>query len=284
MPPPHINRTSGSHVTVGETLVLTCSVSVNWNVMVSLSWAPPAARARPPRLLLLDPTSRNVSIGGSHLKVVEQTLKLHRVDKEDQGSYACTVTDHSGNKQTRREFVRIYERDQSFLKVWQQEQFPSLHRTAAKGKTVQWTMMISSHPPASVTWYDPAGAEIPSGPDRARGRTVLTLPGQTARSSLKLERLRLQDSGEYAIKVENQFEIKWENFTLEVRDRPAVELSVLEAAEAGLYQLGRSYTLQCSATGHPAPDISWSFQRCRGYSQCEGRAEPRASTVQAPNG
>ena len=36
VPPPHINRTSGSHVTMGKTLVLTCSVSVSWSVMVHL--------------------------------------------------------------------------------------------------------------------------------------------------------------------------------------------------------------------------------------------------------
>ena len=69
MPPPHINKTSGSHVTAGETLVLTCSVSVNWNIMVSLSWSLPNQHAAAPRLLLPDPVSRNVSIGGSYLKV-----------------------------------------------------------------------------------------------------------------------------------------------------------------------------------------------------------------------
>ena len=35
---------------------------------------------------------RNVSIVGSHLKVVEEKLKLHKADKVDQGNYACMVT------------------------------------------------------------------------------------------------------------------------------------------------------------------------------------------------
>ena len=34
-------------------------------------------------------------------QVVEQRLVLHNVDKEDQGSYACLVMDHSDNKQVR---------------------------------------------------------------------------------------------------------------------------------------------------------------------------------------
>lgn len=71
-----------------------------------------------------------------HSQVVEQRLQLHRVDKEDQGNYACIVTDHSNNNQTRREFIRIYERDQSFLKVWQ-DGYSTLHKTAGKEDTVQ---------------------------------------------------------------------------------------------------------------------------------------------------
>ena len=69
VPPPTINRTSGSHVSMGEKLVLTCSVSVSWSQMVRLSWNLPNPSALPPRLLLPDPISRNVSVGGSHLKV-----------------------------------------------------------------------------------------------------------------------------------------------------------------------------------------------------------------------
>ena len=69
VPPPTITRTSGSHVTTGERLVMTCSVSVSWAQMVRLSWNLPNPSALPPRLLLPDPVSRNVSVGGSHLKV-----------------------------------------------------------------------------------------------------------------------------------------------------------------------------------------------------------------------
>ena len=61
VPPPTITRTSGSHVTTGERLVMTCSVSVSWAQMVRLSWNLPNPSALPPRLLLPDPVSRYVS-------------------------------------------------------------------------------------------------------------------------------------------------------------------------------------------------------------------------------
>ena len=69
VPPPHINRTSGEHVTVGQSLTLSCTITVDWGVMVRLSWQLPNKYAVAPRLHQPEPISRNVSIGGSHLKV-----------------------------------------------------------------------------------------------------------------------------------------------------------------------------------------------------------------------
>jgi len=279
VPPPHINRTSGSHVTVGETLVLTCSISVNWNVMVRLSWNLPNRAASQPRLLLPDPISRNVSIGGTHLKVVEQKLQLNNVDKEDQGSYACIVTDHSGNQQTRREFIRIYDRDQSFLRVWQ-DGYSTLHKSSGKDDSVQWVVEIASHPPPRVTWFDPDGNVIEEGEDKENGRLVQTVFAKTSRSMLKLMHLKLEDSGEYKIKVENDFHEKWENFTLIVTDKPKVIATVQEPSDNGLYQYGSHYTLKCSATGYPAPEISWTFKSCKSYDNCNGKIQHHKSTVE----
>ena len=40
------------------------------------------------------------------LKVVEQRLRISNAEQEDQGSYECVVTDHSGNSKSKREFIR----------------------------------------------------------------------------------------------------------------------------------------------------------------------------------
>ena len=299
VPPPQIERDPESgQVTVGGKLVLTCSVSVSWSVMVRLTWILPNKSAASPRLLLPDPTSRNVSIGGTHLKVVEQKLILNNVDKADQGSYVCQVLDHSDNKQTRREFVRIYERDQSILRVWQ-DGTKTLHRSSGqKDETVQWVVGIISHPAPRVTWYDPDLRVIAEGEDEEKGRLVQTVLAKTSRSMLRLSNLRLEDSGEYRVRVANDQEEKWENFTLvvtepvKVRYQPAippppvsanqcclkVSVSVLQPAERGLYQFGVDYTLRCLATGYPAPSLTWSFRPCSNRNKCKGKTESLEST------
>lgn len=283
VPPPHINRTSGSHVTVMETLALTCTITVDWGVMVRLSWQLPNKDAITPRLLLPEPVSRNVSLGGSHLKVVEQKILLHNVEKEDQGNYMCIVTDHSGNTKTRREYVRIYDRDQSFLRVWQ-DGFSTLHKTVGKAESVQWVIQIAAYPQPKITWFDPDGEVMLEGEDVTRGRTVQSVMGEKPRSMLKLKNLKLRDSGEYVVKVENDFHVKFENFSLVVTEKPKVSASVVEVTAGGLYQYGDQYTLRCTATGYPVPKIQWTFKKCRDYNKCEKRKEIKYRTTEAPYG
>ena len=195
---------------------------------------------------------------------------LNNVDKEDQGSYACLVIDHSDNKKVRREFVRILEREESFLRVWQ-DGYSTLHRSSgSKHEAVQWVVEIAAHPAPTVTWYDPDGEVIREGEDTDRGRLVQTVFAKTSRSMLRLSNLRVEDSGEYRIHVKNEGHEKTEVFTLIVTDRPKISLAVLEPSEDGLYQVGVHHTLRCLASGYPAPKVTWTFKSCESYEDCNG--------------
>lgn len=70
---------------------------------------------------------------------------------EDQGNYECTVTDHSGNRQTRRSFVRVYREDEAFLRL-STGAYQFLDRTEEDAGPVQWVVQIEAHPSPSVTW------------------------------------------------------------------------------------------------------------------------------------
>merc|ERR1719400_1381702 len=144
---------------------------------------------------------------------------------------------------------------------------------------------IASHPPPRVTWYDRLGNVIQEGEEETTGRVVKTVPGvKNTRSMLKLANLKLEDSGQYSLKVENDFHVKWENFSLTVTDKPVVSVRLVEASQGGLYQVGRHYTLQCTATGNPLPQITWTFKPCQSYNNCGDNKQHFASTVEAPNG
>ena len=117
VPPPHINRTLARHVRQGDPFSLSCSVTVDFGVLVDLSWATPNPNAiREGRVLTPRGSVKNLTLSGSNLKVVEQGLTVHRATKDDQGIYHCKVTDHSGNTQTKSEFVRILQEAEAYLR------------------------------------------------------------------------------------------------------------------------------------------------------------------------
>jgi hypothetical protein len=73
VPPPVINRTLASHVSIGEDFTLACSVTVDFGTVVELKWTTPNRKAiAEGRIEGPDQTARNLSMGGTHLKVVRQ--------------------------------------------------------------------------------------------------------------------------------------------------------------------------------------------------------------------
>ena len=86
VPPPVINRTLASHVTVGQDFTVACSVTVDLSTVVELTWKTPNGRAiNEGRVEGPQQSARNLSMAGTHLKIVEQVhthtmyLKMHYI-------------------------------------------------------------------------------------------------------------------------------------------------------------------------------------------------------------
>ena len=175
--------------------------------------------------------------------------------------------------------MRILAADQSFLRVWH-DGYSTLHRASGskEDSAVQWVVEVAAHPAPAITWRGPDGETIPEGEEAGRGREVQTVVAKTSRSLLRLTRLRVEDSGEYTVTVDNGEHQQTETFTLIVTDRPKVSLAVLEPSEAGLYQHGAHQTLRCVARGYPAPKLSWTFKPCESYLSCAGDTQHLAAT------
>ena len=82
-----------------------------------------------------------------------QKLTVHRSTKEDQGVYECRVRDHSGNTQSKTEFVRILEEEESYLRIYY-EGWQTIERGPEdNNEPVQWVVQIESHPQPTVEWW-----------------------------------------------------------------------------------------------------------------------------------
>ena len=99
-----------------------------------------------------------------------------------------------------------------------------------------------------------------------------------SRSMLRLSNIKLEDSGNYVIRVSNADHEKSETFTLLVTEKPEIELNILEQTDTGLYQAGDHLTLRCVATGYPAPKLSWTFKSCDSYDDCSGETDHLRAT------
>ena len=75
VPPPYINMTMARRVMKGDAFSLTCSVMVDFNTIVELTWRTPNPRAIGDHRLNVPLSSyRNLSLPGTHLRVVEQVI------------------------------------------------------------------------------------------------------------------------------------------------------------------------------------------------------------------
>jgi hypothetical protein len=79
VPPPFINRTMARHVRKGDAFTLVCSVTVDLNSIVELTWLTPNPKAAGDhRVQLPGNSARNLSLSGTHLKIIEQVYYMQQ--------------------------------------------------------------------------------------------------------------------------------------------------------------------------------------------------------------
>ena len=87
---------------------------------------------------------------------VSQGLTVRRATQKDQGTYTCSVEDHSGNKKSKSEFIPVLKKEQPFLRVYSDASDHIITSTGiddnARPTPVRWVVQIESHPEPSVTW------------------------------------------------------------------------------------------------------------------------------------
>ena len=80
-----------------------------------------------------------------------QGITVRKATKDDQGTYSCTVVDHSYNTQTKSEFIRILEEQESYLRIWL-DGYQNVDKTIGDTGNVQWVVQIAAHPEPVVEW------------------------------------------------------------------------------------------------------------------------------------
>ncbi|XP_069842937.1 hemicentin-2 [Dendropsophus ebraccatus] len=179
--------------------------------------------------------------GDSHLQILEggQVLRVNSSRLSHQGRYQCLAFNHAGQQ------VKDFN-----LKILTPPTVWSSNETTSVASLLHGSVDLKCEakgsPPPSITWYK----------DK---RPIVSSPKSTYRDggrSLQLSRVQLSDAGSYTCRASNHAGTVEKSYLLEVYVAPHIEGAGVKPLTIKA-TLGRPLDLECSATGHPPPVLSW---------------------------
>uniref|UniRef100_A0A146LAE3 Hemicentin-1 n=1 Tax=Lygus hesperus TaxID=30085 RepID=A0A146LAE3_LYGHE len=220
----------------GKRLVIKCDVSsyIDYTVSWSKKEAPIDNFYR---------TGAFNLIGNDDLKIQNDTIIIDPVRPEDKGWYICTAR-NEGGKKSARTYLTIQEKPSVSI-----ERFNEYFR---KGDRISLICRADKGiPVVSLSWYDNYGVVEPDS-------AIFTNKRVTQRRDGSLELLindaNKQDSGTYTCFGRNDAGRDSKPAVLQYVEKP-----IVEAREPRVQALtGERLTLECSCTGFPTPNITWS--------------------------
>ncbi|KAG9473293.1 hypothetical protein GDO78_019504 [Eleutherodactylus coqui] len=182
-----------------------------------------------------------LSPGDPQIQLLEggQVLRVNRTRLSHQGRYQCLAFNHAG-QQVKDFNLKILTPPT----VWSSNETTSV--ASLLHGSVELKCEAKGSPPPSITWFK----------DR---RPIVSSPKSTYRDSgrsLQLSKVQQSDAALYTCRANNHAGTVEKSYLLEVYVAPHME----GAGEKPLTikaTLGNPLDLECSATGHPPPVLSW---------------------------
>ncbi|CAJ0944218.1 unnamed protein product [Ranitomeya imitator] len=182
-----------------------------------------------------------LSLGDPQIQLLEggQVLRVNSSRLWHQGRYQCLAFNHAG-QQVKDFSLKILTPPT----VWSSNETTSV--ASLLHGSVELKCEAKGSPPPSITWYK----------DK---RPIVSSPKSMYKDggrSLQLSRVQLSDAGSYSCRANNHAGTVEKSYLLEVYVSPHIE-GAGEKPPTIKATLGRPLDLECSATGHPPPVLSW---------------------------
>ncbi|KAF2903029.1 hypothetical protein ILUMI_03161 [Ignelater luminosus] len=256
---PYIEEPSGGHTTVGEKLVLRCSLKVDVGFM--MTWITPDRDGiKNGRINISKPMSDYTR--STTTNTFYQILTIEETTLADQGEYICLVKD-ANHENNNTKFVRIFDSGEHFINLT--EENGAYNISVLAGKTnVQWIIDVEAHPLANLAWYNNKDEEIQAGwSDNKNLQKYEVYTNGSNKAILKIYNVTINDRGFYYLKAITEFEEKKLQLFLNVADKPLVDIEM-----NSFHMLNQPSTVICAVAAYPEASVYWYYKDCQDDS-CE---------------
>nr|XP_032812408.1 vascular endothelial growth factor receptor 1 isoform X1 [Petromyzon marinus] len=249
----NIGPNTTTELMVGETLLLNCSITTKFNVVLEMKWL----HVDRPNHPLEENCKSFVDIMNDKGKQFTRQLELRNVTVSDAGNYLCSVSymqEHCSSLS----HVIIYERP--FISA---APFDGPLVEVEVGKdVVTLQARISAYPLPKFNWFKD-GVPIVRGQPRYR---IFKFEKRQSEWFLMLivQEVTDADAGSYTLQLELRQHnlLKRVSFTLVVNVPSEIHEKIVAAESDVTFPLNSQQSVVCTAYGLPPPAIHWYWQPC----------------------
>ncbi|XP_051931066.1 vascular endothelial growth factor receptor kdr-like [Hippocampus zosterae] len=248
---------------VGDTLFLNCSGVTTYENRISFTWDFPGMKEN---RHFTNKTKDRIAL----LFTMSMALVLPNISMEDKGLYRCKAEILPTKHKNATAKVIVYEHP--FLNISHRHQATVVVREGRK--RLVFEPKVNALPlPDTLAWYK-------DGVPILKNSTCYKISGY----NLIISDVQQKHDGVFTISLGNQAHRLYRNlsYTLEVEVKPSISESEFAPVDIQPYMLGKRHQLTCTASGRPAPHITWLWQPCHTdtvLKQCIVSSDPTVVTV-----
>ncbi|XP_044751334.1 basement membrane-specific heparan sulfate proteoglycan core protein isoform X8 [Coccinella septempunctata] len=173
-----------------------------------------------------------------HVEQIGSVLYIRNADESDVGTYVCVAVNSKGLARAH-VTVSVTRGMVPIVRI-----YPNSTQNVIEGHSIDLECITEGGSPARVMWGRRNGMPL--------GRDV----EQLQRGTLRFNRVSKNDEGEYICTAENEAGTVSALASIYVQTPPEIRI---EPNEKVIYRrIGEPLTIQCMASGSPAPSVSWS--------------------------
>ncbi|KAH0557332.1 hypothetical protein KQX54_004262 [Cotesia glomerata] len=241
---PIITTKSPTHMEIGKTFKMDCSVSLSYNNNLFLTWVTPQTTNHMSRKFNVIPSySHDVN---SEIRYASYQLTIENVTAEDFGDYECRYFKYA-SIETAKVTLTPHERKHLELSI----SVPNGKFSVGGKEESILQVDVDAYPMPELHWYNPERKELPI-PSKFKNFEV---NGEKFTVDLSAHKFTLDDMGILTFTANNSAGTKNITFDVVVNSPPKTEGLKKQSS----YSLNEEAKFHCRARGNPVPNIAWKY-------------------------